>query len=220
MTVDFDPSDDLADVADGLTSVTVTRPGSSTTNDVAHALRRVVRTREAEKSEGRYTADDVTWHLPASELSVAPRLGDVILDKEDQRWTVLDVFKTMLDGTWRCVARNLAVVHGLDEYVDVERASYSKGDGGADEATWHTWKTGLRAKIQPARVEVNDEHQRRETEAGFVVFLADDVAVDHTHRIRGSDRAVYRVTGYRKADRIDALVEISVVRESQMGGER
>jgi hypothetical protein len=213
MTLDFDPSDDLADVADGLTSVTVTRPGSSTTTDVAHALRRVVRTREAQRSEGRYTAADVTWRLPVSELSAAPRLGDVILDEEGQRWTVLDVHKTTLDGTWRCVSRNLAVVHGLDEYVDVEKASYSKGDGGADEPTWHTWKTGLRAKIQPARVEVKDQHQRRETRAGFTVFLAEDVVVDHTHRIRGADGTTYRVAGYRKADRIDALVEIDVVRE-------
>ena len=201
-------------MADGLTSVTVTRPGSSTTTSVTHALRRVVRTREAEKSEGRYTAADVTWHLPTSELSVAPRLGDVILDEEDQRWTVVDVHKTTLDGTWRCVSRNLAIVHGLDEYIDVEKAAYSKGDGGADEPTWHTWKTGLRAKIQPARVDVKDEHQRRDTRERFVVFLAEDVALDHTHRIRGADRAVYRVIGYRKADRIDALAKIDVVRVS------
>jgi len=214
MTLDFDPSNDLADVADGMTSVTITRPGSSTRTDVAHALRRVIRTREAAKSKGRYTAGDVTWHLPTSELSVAPRLGDVILDEADQRWTVVDVHKTTLDGTWRCVSRNLAIVHGLDEYVDVERASYSKGDGGADEAAWHTWKTGLRAKIQPVRVDVKNEHQRRDTTERFVVFLAEDVALDHTHRIRGADGAVYRVVVYRKADRIDALAKVNVVRVS------
>ena len=212
MATEFDPSDDLAGVVDGLTSATVTRPGSSTTTEVTHALRRPIRTREAEKSEGRYTASDVVWHLPSSEISTPPRPGDVIVDEDGRRWTVLDVEKTTLDGRWRCVARNLAVVHGLDQYVDVEKATYAKGDGGADQPTWQVWKTGLRAKIQPAQVEVRDEHDGRATAAGFKVFLAEDVAVDHTHRIKGPDGAVYRVTGYRKADRIDALVEIDVVR--------
>ena len=145
-------------------------------------------------------------------MSTPPRPGDVIVDEDGRRWTVLDVQEMTLDGRWRCVARNLAVAHGLDQYVDIEKATYAKGEGGADEPTWRVWKTGLRARIQPARVEVRDEHDRRATAAGFQVFLAEDVALDHTHRIKGPDGAVYRVTGCRKADRIDALVEIDVVR--------
>jgi len=210
--MDFDPTDDFANTSDGLTSVTLIRPGGSASTEVNHALRRPVRTREAEKSGGCYTASDVTWHLPASELSGAPRPGDVIVDAEGQRWTVLDVTETTLGARWRCVSRNLAVAHGLDEYVDVEKAAYAKGVGGADEPTWHTWRTGLRAKIQPAQTLVRQEHQRQLTTAGFTVFLLEDVGVDHTCRIKGSDGTVYRVVGYRKADRIDALVEIDVVR--------
>jgi hypothetical protein len=210
--MDFDPTNDFAETTDGLTPVTVTRPGGSTSNEVTHALRRPIRTREAERSGGRYTASDVTWHLPASELSFAPRPGDVIVDAEGQRWTVLDVTQTTLGARWRCVSRNLAIVHGLDEYVDVEKATYAKGVGGADEPTWHTWKTGLRAKIQPARILVRHGHQRRVTAAGFKVFLLEDVALDHTCRIKGSDGTRYRVVGCRKADRIDALAEIDVVR--------
>ncbi|MFH1265452.1 MAG: hypothetical protein ABIK89_06960 [Planctomycetota bacterium] len=214
MAIEFDPSDDLAGVTDGLVAVTVTRPGSSTSTEVAHALRRAVRTREAEKSEGRYTAGDATWHLPASELTFAPRPGDVIVDGDSERWTVLDVQHTALGDRWRCVARNLAVVHGLDEYVDVEQATYAKGDGGADEPAWHTWKTGLRARIQPARVLVKEEHEQQTAAAEFKVFVAEDLAVDHTHRIKGSDGTRYRVTGCRKADRIDALTEIEARRVS------
>ena len=212
MAIEFDPGDDLAGVVDGLTSVTVTRPGSSAATEVAHALRRPIRTREAEKSDGRYTASDVAWHLPASEMPTAPRPGHVIVDVDGRRWTVLAVEKTLLDARWRCVARDLAVVHGLDQYIDVEEATYTKGEGGADRPTWQVWKTGLRARIQPAQVEVRDEHDGRATASGFRVFLADDVALDHTHRVKGPGGAVYRVTGYRKADRIDALVEVDVVR--------
>ena len=38
MTLAFDPSDDLARVADGLQSVTLTRPGSSATTAISDAL--------------------------------------------------------------------------------------------------------------------------------------------------------------------------------------
>lgn len=217
MTLEFDPSDDFPAVADGLTSVTLTRPGSSASSQVTHALRCRVRTREAERTdrlEGRYRASDVAWHLPVSELSVPPRLGDVIVDGEGQRWTVLDVQKTTLDSRWRCLCRNLAIVHGLDQYIDIEKATYTKGEGGAEVPTWQTWKTGLPARIQPVQGEVKDEHQRRVTAARFKVFVAQDVPVDHTHRIKGPDAAVYRVTGCRKADRLDALMEIDVVRLS------
>lgn len=214
MTLDFDPSDDLASVADGLQSVTVKRPGSSESTEVTHALMRAVRTRELEESNGRYTAGDVAWHLPASELAAPPRPGDVIVDADGRRWTVLDVQQTVLGSRWRCVARNLAVVHGLDTYVDVEQATYTKGTGGAERATWHVWRTGLAARIQPAEIQVKDEHDRRTTAARFKVFLAEDLELDHTHRIKGPDGAIYRILACRKAERIDALAEIDVLRVS------
>jgi hypothetical protein len=212
MPLQFDPSDDLAGVADGLSPVTVTRPGSSAATEVAHALRCAITAREAERAEGQYTASDVAWHLPATELPAAPRLGDVIVDAEGQRWTVLSVQRTTMERRWRCVCRNLAVACGLDQYVDVLKASYTKDSSGAEHPTWRTWRTGLRARIQPVEVLVKDEHDRQVTAAAFRVFVAEEVSVDHTCRIRGPDGTVYQVTGCRKAGRIDALVEIDVMR--------
>ena len=212
MTLAFDPGDDLADVADGLVEVTVTRPRSSFSAQVTGALRRAINTRQLEQSGGRYTAGDATWYLPASQLTSQPRLGDVIVEGDDQRWTVLEVRKTAGDNTWRCVCRNLAVAEGLNEYIDIEKATYAKSDGGAHEPTWRVYRAGLRARIQPLRQEVKDDRQRRVTAATFKVFVAGDVDVDHTYRIKGPDGTIYRVTGCRKAERIDALVEIDVVR--------
>jgi len=214
MTLQFDASGDLADVADALESVTVRRPGSSTVRSITSALRRAVSTAEAEASGGKYTASDVAWHMGASELSDPPQPGDVIVDGNGQRWNVLMAKLATLDGRWRCVCRNLAVVHGLDEYVDIEQATYAKGSGGADEPTWHTARAGLRARIQPLPAEVKSNNQRQTTAARFKVFLAEDVPLDHTQRVKGSDGTVYRISGYRKAQRIDALLEIDVVRAS------
>ena len=212
MTLSFDPGDDFAEVTDALEPVTLTRQGSSTTSEVTGALRRVLTTAEARASQGNFTTSDVAWHLPGDEPDAPPRLGDVIVDADGRRWTVLAVQQTTLGGRRRCVCRDLAIVHKLDAYVDIEKATYAKGAGGAEEPTWHTWKTGLRARIQPVEAEVDDAHQQRVTSAKYTVFLADAVTLDHTHRIKGPDATVYRVTGYRKADRIDALTEIDVIR--------
>jgi len=212
MTLDFDPTTDFQTVADALVPVTVVAPGSSDSTEVAGALRRGVTTREAQRSAGRLTAADVAWHLPAAELPEAPSPGDVILDAGARRWTVLEVERATLDGRWRCLARDLAVAHRLDDTVDIQQATYAKGSGGADEPTWHTWKTGLRARIQPALAEVKDERLRQVTRSVYLIYLEENLAVDHRHRVKGPDGTLYRVTGFRKAQRIDAVMEIDAIR--------
>jgi len=220
MTLDLNPGDDLARVGDGLETVTLNRPGSSAATVVAAALRSRVHDRQAAESAGRYTSSDTAWHLPASELSDPPQVGDVIVDAAGRRWTLLFVEQTSLGSRWRCVARDLAVAHGLDAYVDVEKCVPAKGQGGAAAQTWKTWKTGLRARVQPAGSEVGREHDRRVTRARFTIYLARDIDLDRTHRLRGSDGTVYRVLGVRKADRVDALMEIDAVRTDPAGALR
>ena len=212
MTPDFDPSSDFQDVTDGLQLVTVATPGSSEVTEVPHALRRAVTAREAQRSAGRLTAADVAWHLPAAELPEPPEPGDLILEAGGRRWTVLEVQRATLDARWRCLARDLAVAHRLDDTVDIQQATYTKSSGGADEPTWHTWKTGLRARIQPALAEVKDERLRQVTRSVYLIYLEENLSVDHRHRVKGPDGTLYRVTGFRKAQRIDAVMEIDAVR--------
>lgn len=214
MTLPFDPGQDLAQVADGLQAVTLTRPKSSVSVLVPHALRSIVRARQAAQSSGRYTSSDVAWHLPAGEMPVEPQAGDLIVDADDCRWTVLDVEKTTLGSRWRCVSRSLAVVHGLDAYVDVEEATFTKGQGGAATRTWRTWKTGLSARIQPVETGIRSEHDRKVARARYTIFLAHDLALDRRHRIRGPDGTLYQIVAVREADRIDVLTEIDVIRTS------
>ena len=213
MTIQFNAGDDLVDVVDGLDQVTLTRPGTSASTQVPHALRRMVKVREIKELDGHYRANDVTWHLPVSEITSRPRLGDVIIDTDGQRWTVLNVRKATAGSRWRCVSRNLAVVHGLDQYVDIEKVTYTKSDGGADLPAWRAWKTGLKAKLQPVESRTRQQHDRRVTTARFKVFVAEDLAVDHTHRVKGPDGTVYRITGSQRAERIDRLMEIDVERD-------
>lgn len=219
MTVNFDPSDDFADVVDGTETVTLKRRGSGNQTVVTRALRRVVDTREARvrnryntwksvASEGRHTASDAAWHLPSEQLGDAPRLGDLIIDGAGVRWTILDVQLTTLRTRWQCISRNLAVAYGLDDTITILRASYAKGAGGAAEASWRPWKTGVRARVQPAEADVGTAHQARRTTRRFQIFVEEDVTLDHTHRIQGPDGTIYKIKGSNGTQRIDQVQTI------------
>jgi len=213
MTLAFDPGDDFAGVADGQEPVTLTRPGSSTSTPISDALRRSLRRGEIEASGGRYTAGDVAWHLPGAQLGDAPRVGDVIIDAAAGRWTLLEVERATLGSRWRCVGRNLAVVDGLDDYVDIEKATVSKSAGGAEQKQWHLWRGGVAARIQPVETEIRHRHGRQGSEATFRIFLGETLSLDQTHRIRGPDGSTYRIVAVRKRERLDRLPQIEAVRE-------
>ncbi len=208
----FDPEDDFARVTDGLVAVSVLRPGSPTEAAVAHALRHPIRSLVGGGSFPPDAAADAVWHLPVAELPDPPRPGDVVLDPAGRRWTVLRVRPAGLDGRWRCAARDLVAAYGLVQYVDVQRATYSKSAAGADVASWQVWRTGLPARIQPAEVQLKEEGLNRVAAARFTILLADDVPLDQADRIKGPDGTLYAVLGYRKTPPLGVPLEIDAER--------
>ncbi len=211
MTDAFDPSDDLARIADGLEAVTLARRGSTPGGPparVAHALRRSVSLREAAVSGGRYTAADVTWHLPVAELGQSPRLGDLIRSGDERQWTVLEVRLTTLGTRWRCTARSLAVVYGLDDTITLLKAAYAAGAGGAAEATWLPWKTGVRARIQPVQSSPGSQHESRQTIVRCQIFVEDEPVLSPMHRIAGPDGTIYKILSVSGAERLGELQTI------------
>lgn len=210
--MEFHPGEDLIGVADGLEAVVLLRPGSSWQLAVPHALYRPVKTREAAPADGWYTTSDVSWHLPVNEVADWPRLGDVIRDRRGRRWTILAV-RLLAQGTrWRCIGRDLAIVHHLDQAIRIERRETAKGADGEEEAAWRLWRAGILARIQPLETEIASIGETVRTHHRYRIYLADDLLLDHRHRIRGPDGVGYRVLACRKAQRIDALVEIDVER--------
>ncbi len=213
MAVDFQTSADFGSVADGLAPVTFRRRASPESTFVPRALRHAMRSQEAAASAGRYTTSDAVWHLAEADLPTVPQPGDQLIDASGQCWTILDVRQTTGAGRWRCVGRNLAVAHGLDQYVDIEKATYTKGSSGAEEPAWQLWRSGVRAKVQPAKREVRTQHHHAGAPARFTIFLAEDLPLDHTHRIRAPDGTRFRIVAVRNASRIDALPEVEAVQE-------
>jgi hypothetical protein len=208
----FDPTNDFSVVVDGLEAVTVLWPGGGSGTTVTHALRRRGVLREAETSDGQATADNVVWHLPTAELPQRPQPGHWVVDACGERFAILQVREDVFASRWRCVTRNLSLAHGLDQYVDIEKAVYSKGAGGADQPAWQLWRSGIAARIQPLDATVAGQEERLATALRVKILVAENLALDHTQRIRAADGAVYSVTGCRAPERIDALQEIDAVR--------
>ena len=212
MSIKLDCSNDLGQVADGLERVTLYRRSAAAgaAGMELRALRRAVTTHEAAASAGRYTASDVTWHLSSAAIPEAPRLGDILCDAAGRRWTVLETAATVLGLRWRCATRNLALVYGLDQQITVLKATYVQGSGGAAEAQWRPWKSGLAARIQPVTVTIGSQHLARQAVTRCQIFLEENLALDETNRIQGPDGTVYKILDTRDAERIDQLQIIDV----------
>lgn len=204
MSVGFDPSTDFETITDGLEAVTLNRRGSSLNVSITNALQRAVTTSEIEASNGQYTQGDVRWHMPAAEVTTTPKIGDSIVDAGGTWWGVLTVQEATLSARWRCVSRNVIVQYGLDDTVTIEVAAFSKGDGGAAERSWSTYRTA-RARIQKITADAEDREGARRTATQYDIFVVTDVTLDHTHRIKGVDGTLYQVTGNTGVDDIGAL---------------
>jgi hypothetical protein len=215
----FDPSNDLSTVADGTQTVTLLRRGRTPGDPgtvVTHALSRAITAGEAAMvatgdvrkqvpSGGQQQADDLVWHLPVVELPDAPQLGDVILDGDGRRWTILAVKLATLGTRWRCETRDVGIKVGLDDAISVQ-----KNAGSSASPLWRTWKTGIRARIQPLETTIDSTTETPSTTARYRIFVAENIDVDHTCRIRGADGTIYTILSSTGADRIGELQVIEV----------
>ena len=209
-------------MSDGLETVTLLRRGSTSGIDgtvIAHALRRAISATEAAivtrgdvhknvPSGGQLVAAAVAWHLPVAELAIAPRLGDVILDGQSQRWTILEVKRTTLGSRWRCETKNVAVAFALDDTISVLKTVAGGGD-----PTWRTWRTGVRARIQPTETKITTTDGTSSTTTLYRIFVEENLELDHTCSIRGPDGTIYTITDVMGAERIGELQVI----EAQVG---
>jgi hypothetical protein len=213
----FDPSHDLELVADGTETVTLLRRGSTLGDNgtvIAHALRRGMTAAEAAiiasgdvhknvPSDGQHTASTLAWHLPIAELPLEPHLGDVILDGDGQRWTILALKRVTLGARWRCETKNVIVAFGLDDTISVLKTT--------DGTTWRTWRTGIRARIQPIETKIVADADTPYTTKTYRIFTEENLELDHTCRIRGADGSIYSITRTTGAERIGELQVLETV---------
>jgi hypothetical protein len=206
MQPDF--ADDFADVVDGLETVTLRRRESNTVVAVTAARRLAAVSREAEVSAGAVVRSDVEWHLVLGD-DTAPQVGDIVIDAQGNHWTILVAEQLPHLQRWKCAARELRIVYGCGERVDIERPVWSEGES-PEIVGWTYVVTALPVRIQPVEVGVGDDGSG---EAVFHIIMGESIAVEPHDRFVAGDGTVYALHSFEQAERIDALPIARVVRE-------
>lgn len=199
---------DFAEIVDGLEEVTLCRRDGVTTVSVAAARRQRVNQREAEPSAGMVVESNAEWHLAFNE-GVAPHVGDVVLDANGGRWTILTAEQLPMLARWKCATRDLRIAYGCGERVDIGRPVWSEGET-PEIVGWTYVATALPVRIQPISIGVDESEKGRAT---FRIILGESVALEPHDRFVAGDGAIYLLESYEQAERIDVLPVAIVVRE-------
>jgi hypothetical protein len=210
MPTNFTTTNDFPAIADGLEPVTLLRrespagPGEI----IPHALRRTIdaaevigENRRTIESDGRYFATDASWSLPVPELTAAPRLGDVLRDAAGRRWTILEARLVALDARWRCFTRELSIAFGLEDAIDV--LQNVSGD-------WVVVREGVHGRIQPLETQIVTAQSVESSIRRCRIILEEPYDLDHTHRLRGPDGSLYRITLVAGSPKLGELQKIEV----------
>lgn len=212
MSVDLDVSSDFNTILDGFEAVTLKRRDSADTVVVPKAWRYSSQTEEAVSGVSDVARSDVVWQFAWDDAAVEPAIGDKIIDGSGLCWTILSIDKLGAKTRFRCLSRNLYLVHGLNNRVDIQQAIWHDLGFGPEIVGWSTLRSAVPARIQPDRVTVDTEAAPPASTAKYWVVLDDELELDHNHRVVGTDGAVYQVIEYAQAERIDVLPIATVVR--------
>jgi len=205
MTVELHITDDFGTILDGTEAVTLKRRASATTVAVDKAWRYSSQTEQAEPGMPGVARCDVVWQFGWPAATDLPRIGDSIIDAANDCWTILSIEERGAKTRLRCVARNLQIVHQLVDRIEIQAAVWEDSGSGPEIVGWTTFRTAVPARIQPTKTTIDDVADPPTSAATYRVMLADDTPLDHNHRLVDSDGAVYGLTEYAQADRIDTL---------------
>lgn len=189
----------------------------SSTDFVPVAKRRALSRREQTPSAGGYTAGRLVWHIPAAVLTpgVVPKVGDVVIDFEQQRWTVTEADLQRNRQRWQLVCLNLSITYDLRDTIDVQRAALSHDAAGAPVKTFPPAGGTVPYRALPCRVQlvsagIVDARGIRGAQRTYTVIVDRQIAVDTEDRIlwRGQ---VLDITGYRNPELITELPVLDAI---------
>lgn len=214
MTIEINATDDFELLVDGLTNVELHRRESNESVSIAAARRVEATVREAVPSGGHARQADAVWHLRMPAGEGPPQLGDVVIDEDDGRWTILETQDLALLGRWRCATRELSVAYGCLDRVDVLRAVWDDLGSGPEIVDWVYALTALPVRIQPVEMALDETVDPPATESRFQIILSESIELEPDDRFVGEDGAIYLLETYERAERIDALPIAHVLRQA------
>jgi hypothetical protein len=213
-------------VYDGLEPVAYqsTRNDGSMPDFYPSALRRALSTKEQAASGGAYQAGDVVWIVPATFVQPGMRLkpADVVIDSDQNRYTVLDASEQKKRQSWRLISRNLAIAFQLGDYVDIQKAGISYDRAGIEIQTYPEDGGGsvayasLLCRVQEVSEVETDERLIRGFQGDFVIYLSQQInftADFNRYRVKHTKAGLtryYDIVGYRNAEQIAELPILEV----------
>lgn len=175
---------------------------------IEYGLRTTISKREADRSEGAYTAQDVRWHLPIELVPSRPKPKDVI-SAESGDFVVLAV-DDRLRSRWVCTCRRLQIEQDLADLLVVAIENSTRGPDGRPRVRLDTVWANIRGKIQEFRAASTAEQGRRKIWPTHVVYLERYLPLRAHHVIQGPDGRSYRVLGYQDPAELDRLPAVEV----------
>ena len=204
---------DFSELVDNLEVVTLRRANSTEDWKVRYAVRQQIQAEQAEPSNGTVLQADVIWHLQLSDQEIAPQLGDLVIDQQKNRWTILEIQRLDMLGRWKCTTRELRIAYGCHDLVDVDRAVWDDIGSGPEIVSWQPICSALPVKIQPTDMILDSSTAPPTKQFLYQIVLSESVALEPDDRLTAEDGTSYRLQSLQQAERIDVLPVAQVLRE-------
>lgn len=204
---------DFAEFVDNLEPVTLRRKDSTKELVVEAAYRHQVETQESELSGGAVLKADAVWHLQLPSDAVAPQIGDVVIDQQENRWTLLEIQQLTMLGRWKCDSRELRIAYSCHDRVEIDRAVWGDLGAGPVIVDWTSICATLPVSIQLDEMILDTSTTPPTKQLLYRIILSESIALEPDDRLTAEDGTSYRLQTLRQAERIDALPIAMALRE-------
>lgn len=194
MSLPLDISGDFAAVVDGQATVTLRRT-SGVEIEAPNAVIASLTCDEVWRPGSNIIAGAATWEFALPEEESPPEVGDQILHAETC-WRVIAVEQSRKRSYFRCRTTQTSVASSLLDRVDIEEIV----SDGVAVTTWRTIRSAVPASIRVVDTVADHQATPPTSQSTYQAVLWEDLPLDHRHRLRSVDGAVYRVERYRAAN--------------------
>jgi hypothetical protein len=217
MTVDIDMSLDYLVWERQATTVQYesVRHDAAPDKVVVFAHRRAISTRQLLAAQGAYTGSDLNWLIPAKPITspFRPKAGDIITDEFEDAWTVLEPQFNKFRETHRLVCRNLALVYGLRDSIEIQEAvTITDGVGSIKRTEWVPIYQNLAARVQPTSAEPKTERGVEGQQTRYTVVVGRQLSLLNVRNCRILwEGKLLDLASYTMAEQISELPRIEAV---------
>ncbi len=209
----LDLTNDFQLLDDDTEAVTLCRRNSNNELFVEIAKRQQVTTQQANSGEGHAIQADAVWHLQLPLDEQVPQIGDVILDQQKNRWTILQSQSLFALGRCKCTTRELRLAYGCHQLVDAIRPVWDDLGSGPEVVEWTAVCDALPVSIRLDEMIADWSTTPPTKQLIYEFVLSEMVPLEPDDRLIDEHGNSYRLQSLTQAARIDRLPIAEAIRE-------